>query len=242
MLDDVFESKEIISYIFSVDYIYNFLQIKLICNEEKENQKKSINENPNLTQKEEKCEEKSNTIFMEKDFKEMFSSEQSSISLIKLGIDFKKRQKMENFSISKYQENFELTNFSNNFNKGIRKGSLNENFNYTNFKQKFFGKNSENFDLNINQSPNESNYLSKRKNTYTFGQAFDQSTEKSITKTNENSYSVKETENDKRSSSYESLRNKKHISRNSDYIKKEENGKKFIFFIFFLKKKEGKFL
>ena len=106
MLDNVFDTKEIINYIFSVDYIYNFLQIKLIWNEENESKSKdektispddsinsNNNENSNASNDSKNSSGRNNSsfkpLFLEGEFKEMFTSEETSLSLVKLGMNFK---------------------------------------------------------------------------------------------------------------------------------------------------------
>lgn len=109
MLDNVFDKKEILNYIFSIDYIYNFLQIKLICNENPEN---SLNSNDdsdgspkNRLEENSKNEfldfqqnsNKNKNYFFDDEYKSMFRSQDNSISLVKLGMDYKKKQKITSF-------------------------------------------------------------------------------------------------------------------------------------------------
>lgn len=112
MLDNVFDSKEILNYIFSIDYIYNFLQIKIICNENPENSLTS-NEEAENSPKNKLEENGKNKIFIQKnnfknnnenkklffddEYKSMFKSQENSISLVKLGMDYKKKQKISYF-------------------------------------------------------------------------------------------------------------------------------------------------
>lgn len=131
MLDNVFESKDIINYIFSIDYIYNFLQIKLICNDQSKMLKKEdliINKNNfhhgqnNIKNKDEKEINSislgdKNSFFFDNELRNLFKSEENSISLVKLGIDFKKKQKLDCYIIDNIPENdicgknrFELKN------------------------------------------------------------------------------------------------------------------------------------
>ncbi len=107
MLDNVFDSKEILNYIFSIDYIYNFLQIKLICNEDTGNKlditeesEKHINqleENNKKIKKKFNSKIKNNEFFFDDEYKKMFQSQEHSISLVKLGVDYKKKQKIKCF-------------------------------------------------------------------------------------------------------------------------------------------------
>lgn len=103
MLDSVFDSKEILKYIFSIDYIYNFLQVKLICNENPENTLTSNEEGENSPKnrlEENKLLDKNknnNNFFFDDEYKSMFKSPENSISLVKLGMDYKKKQKISFF-------------------------------------------------------------------------------------------------------------------------------------------------
>lgn len=237
MLDNVFDIKEIINYIFSVDYIYNFLQIKLIWNEENENKSKeekldspnnsicsNNNENSNASGNDSKNSSgrKYSTfkpLFLEGEFKEMFTSEETSLSLVKLGMNFKKRQKFDYFSLNKQYENMSLYNSSNsmsdNYNNkshNIRKGSF--NFNDQSLKKKFLGNNSNH---EHNDKNNYSSYKTKRKNTYTFGQGLKKygynNESNKIVVSEENESDIKEG----RSDSYDKLGNNKKDENESAY-------------------------
>jgi len=148
VLDNVFDSKEILNFIFSIDYIYNFLQIKLICNEDSENKLTSNKECPNNSKNKleddqnkslEKINNKTNNstnysspntkFFFDDEYKSMFKSQENSLSLIKLGMDYKKKQKI----------NF-LRSFNFDLHENIGSKSFQENHNdsYSEFGIKFF--------------------------------------------------------------------------------------------------------
>jgi len=104
MFDNVSDSKEMLNYIFSIDYIYNFLQIKIICNENPDNTltskedsygspKNRLEENP----KNKNLDTNKNKFFIDDEYKNMFKSHDNSISLVKLGMDYKKKQKISCF-------------------------------------------------------------------------------------------------------------------------------------------------
>lgn len=254
MLDNVFDSKEIVNYIFSVDYIYNFLQIKLIWNEENENRSRDekSNSNSNDILNSSKTDENSpgknsnfKPMFLEGEFKEMFNSEETSISLVKLGMNFKKKQKLDYFSFNKQYENVNLYNssgsnndsFSYNKNMNNRKGSFNLNNNNQKYKKKVLGNNSsyDNSDEQSFYSNNICNNKSRRKNTYTFGQGlknYGYNNEQSLNIVNEkiSEINIKEencNENNNRSSSYEKLAKEKRQSNDSNYkIQYKDNNSK----------------
>jgi len=110
MLDNVFDSKEILNYIFSIDYIYNFLQIKLIYNENPENALTSNEEsdgcpkNNRILDCSNSQRPKNNHLFFDDEYKSMFRSQENSISLVKLSMDYKKKQKISYFKSFDWQQ------------------------------------------------------------------------------------------------------------------------------------------
>jgi hypothetical protein len=101
MHDNVFNYGDIINYIFTIDYIYNFIQIKLLLNENKTNKEKLYpkNENDKENELKNQCENimkidnhSNKSLYLEGEYKEILKSEETSLSFIKLGMNFKKRQ------------------------------------------------------------------------------------------------------------------------------------------------------
>jgi hypothetical protein len=252
MLDNVFNSVEIFNYIFSIDYIYNFLQIKLNWNESKLKEEKlkdisykSIYSKCNEKNENENENEKNNYIntnnsfkplFLQDDFQEIFTTEENSLPLIKLGIDFKRKKKLESINKNKHQEYLSVYNKNNTFscyesfnynsNSNSEK-SFNYNSNYSNKNHKTKRGSIENksFHYELKENHNISNITNNnlnkkpRKNTYTFGQGlkkycYNNEQSKVILNENENEKTIDETKSRSRSNSYERLGN---IKTNCNY-------------------------
>lgn len=238
MLDNVFNYGEIISYIFTIDYIYNFLQIKLIWNENKTKEDKekfnTTNESIISNNGEENNENDKSLIkplLFEGGDKEFSRSEEVSFSLIKLGVNFKKRQKFDFFNLNKQYENYAFFTSSNSH-------SLNDSYNnYSNFYNK---KEPINNKLN-NQSQkntkkihndqnnysynyvNHNNNRSRRKNTYTFGQGLQRYSynyeNSKIIVNEENKTNIRKS----RSNSYDKLGNDNNKTSNASIYKIQLN-------------------
>lgn len=88
MLENVFTSQAVYSYLFSMDYIYNFLQIKVVNDTEKKNDDHNLTEKKNL--------------LPDENYYNFLKTENSSRLIAKLGMTFKQKQRI--LSLKQYKE------------------------------------------------------------------------------------------------------------------------------------------
>lgn len=85
MLENVFMSKELYAYIFSLDYIYNYLQIRLVS---------GCDRNPSTD----------NNYLPDENYYNVLNHDKASLSIIQYGINFKNRQRFSQFSKFQFKE------------------------------------------------------------------------------------------------------------------------------------------
>lgn len=83
MLENIFFTKELYAYIFGVDYIYNFLQIKLVSDKKKESTFK--------------C-----NLLPDDSYNDFVKEDKASASILRYGFSFKKKQRI--LSLKKFKD------------------------------------------------------------------------------------------------------------------------------------------
>jgi hypothetical protein len=128
MLENVFSSNEVYCYIFAVDYVYNFLQIKIMSDRRQEKNLFPSNDN---------------NILPDQDYYKFVKEEKTASSIIKFGLDFKEKQRI--LSLKQFKdEDILLINKMNNDNSRSKLNYNDQNFytcNYSNNTKDFYNLN-----------------------------------------------------------------------------------------------------
>lgn len=119
MLENVFSSGEVYAYIFAVDYVYNFLQIKIISDKGRNGET------------EETFPQGKNNLLPDDHYYKFVKDQKTSESIIKYGLNFKEKQRI--LSLKQFQdEEFvmkEKNNCEGSYNQYNRKFSNKKKFN-----------------------------------------------------------------------------------------------------------------